>query len=67
MDWLNWEFILGVFGGIVTIARVVTAITPNETDNKIVAGVEKWLQFLSLDRLGKNKPEERGIVIKTKF
>ncbi len=50
----NKESVIGVLTGIVTVASIVATLTPNESDNKIVAKFSKVVSWLALN-IGKAK------------
>tara|TARA_R110000824_G_scaffold32372_1_gene104533 strand:+ start:69 stop:257 length:189 start_codon:yes stop_codon:yes gene_type:complete len=60
-DTLNWfnenkESLIALLTGIVTIASIVATMTPNDSDNKIVAKASKVVSWLALN-VGKAKSE----------
>ena len=50
----NQESVIGVLTGIVTVASIIATLTPNESDNKIVAKFSKVVSWLALN-IGKAK------------
>jgi hypothetical protein len=44
----NWGYILAVLPSVMATASVIAKITPNETDNKWVAKVQKVIDLLAL-------------------
>ena len=53
----NWEQIMAIVGGVVLTASAIAAITPNTTDNKIMAAIRKLVDLLALNvGKAKNKP-----------
>lgn len=59
---LNWEMILAVLTGLVTVASLIANMTPTETDNKIVAKLAAAINFLALNF---KKPKTPEVVDKT--
>ena len=60
-DILNWfnenkESLIAVLTGIITVASIVATMTPNDSDNKIVAKASKVVSWLALN-VGKAKSE----------
>ena len=60
-DTLNWfnenqESLIAILTGIVTVASIVATMTPNDSDNKIVAKASKVVSWLALN-VGKAKSE----------
>ena len=58
-DALNWfnenkEQVIAVITGIVTVASIIATMTPNDSDNKIVAKANKVVSWLALN-VGKAK------------
>lgn len=58
-DVLNWftenkEQVIAVITGIVTVASIIATMTPNDSDNKIVAKANKVVSWLALN-VGKAK------------
>jgi hypothetical protein len=54
----NWEQILAIVGGISLTASAIAAMTPNKTDNKVMAAIRKLVDLLALNvRNAKNKPK----------
>lgn len=51
MDFIinNASSILGIATAVVTIASIVANLTPNQTDNKIVASVGGFINKLALN------------------
>lgn len=57
LDWLlaNWETaIVGIIGGIVTVASIIVKLTPTEVDDNWLYKILRLLEKLSLN----NKPVE---------
>jgi len=54
MNWLgeHWASVLGIVGGLHAIAKVVVHLTPTDTDNKILAAVEKIFRVVGLQPKG---------------
>ena len=50
MQWLidNWDGVVAVIGGIVTVASAVTALTPTPHDDRIWSKVYKIIEALGL-------------------
>jgi len=60
-DTLNWfnenkESLIAILTGIVTVASIVATMTPNDSDNRIVAKASKVVSWLALN-VGKAKSE----------
>jgi len=60
-DILNWfnenkESLIAVLTGIITAASILATMTPNDSDNKIVAKASKVVSWLALN-VGKAKSE----------
>lgn len=60
-DALNWfnenkESLIALLTGIVTVASIVATMTPNDSDNKVVAKASKVVSWLALN-VGKAKSE----------
>lgn len=60
-DALNWftenkESLIAILTGIVTVASIIATMTPNDSDNRIVAKVNKVVSWLALN-VGKAKSE----------
>ena len=58
-DVLNWftenkEQVIAVITGIVTVASIIATMTPNDSDNKIVAMANKVVSWMALN-VGKAK------------
>jgi len=55
MSWFaaHWVEVLGVVGGLHAVAKVIVNLTPTETDNKILASIEKLVRFVGLQPKGK--------------
>jgi hypothetical protein len=51
MEWIteNWATILIVVSAVISIASVIVKLTPNETDNKILAIIIKVFETLGLN------------------
>ena len=54
MNWIaeNWDSILLVITGLISVASVIVKLTPNETDNQILEKIVKFFEKLGLN----NKP-----------
>jgi hypothetical protein len=59
-EWIsaNWENILLVIGGVITLASVIAKITPNETDNKVLEVIIKIFEKLSLNTKSVNSDKK---------
>jgi len=59
-EWIsaNWENILLVIGGVITLASVIVKITPNETDNKVLEVIIKIFEKLSLNTKSVNSDKK---------
>ena len=56
----SWESLLAIAGGIVMAASAVAAITPNNTDNKVMKAIRKLVDLLALNvRNAKNQPSKK--------
>lgn len=57
MEWIqeNWTSILAIWGALVTLATVVTKITPTQKDDAVLAKVLKVVQLFSTT---KKQPKE---------
>lgn len=53
----NKEQLIAIATATVTLASLVSALTPNKTDNKITAIVLKLINWLALN-VGKAKPKQ---------
>ena len=53
----NKEQLIAIATATVTLASLVSAMTPNKTDNKITAIVLKLINWLALN-IGKAKPKQ---------
>jgi len=51
MNWLseNWVNILAIATSIVTAASVAVKLTPTTSDDKVVDGLLKFIQWLSIN------------------
>ena len=45
----HFDSIIAVVTGVVTVASLIANLTPNDTDNKIIAVVAKAVDFLALN------------------
>jgi hypothetical protein len=56
MEWLiaNWDTILLGVTGIISGASIIAKLTPTETDDKILAKILRFIDFLAIN----NKPSE---------
>jgi hypothetical protein len=50
MDWIveHWKDILAIIGAVVSLATLITAITPSQRDNEILEKIIKILSALGL-------------------
>ena len=50
ITWLkaNWESILAIIGGVVSVATIIVKLTKTDTDDKILAKIIKVLSIFSL-------------------
>ena len=50
ITWLkaNWESILAIIGGVVSVATIIVKLTPTQKDNDILATIIKILSIFSL-------------------
>lgn len=50
MDWIveHWKDILAIIGAVVSLATLITAITPTQRDNEILAKIIKILAAIGL-------------------
>jgi hypothetical protein len=50
MNWIleNWTTLLAIVGGLVSVATIVVGLTPNKTDDSVLAWVVKILNFASV-------------------
>ena len=50
MDWIveHWKDILAIIGAVVSLATLITAITPTQRDNEILAKIVKILAAIGL-------------------
>lgn len=55
----NWEHLLTIISGVVATAAAVAALTPNKSDNRVVAIVRKLVDLLALN-VGNAKNEKQG-------
>ena len=44
----NWESILAIIGGIVSVATIIVKITPTQKDDNVLATIIKILSIFSL-------------------
>lgn len=51
MKWIvaNWELVTQIITGIISVSSLITKITPNTTDNKVVLGVQKVVEVMALN------------------
>jgi len=51
MDWIanHWETLGIVAAGIISVASAIANLTPNESDNKIIAKISKLANVLGLN------------------
>ena len=56
MNWIiaNWESVMAIVAGVISVASVIAKLTPTETDNVIVG---KLLQIIDLLAIN-NKPTQ---------
>lgn len=50
ITWLkaNWDSVLAIIGGIVSVATIIVKLTKTDTDDKILAKIIKVLSIFSL-------------------
>ncbi len=50
MNWIieNWQGLLAVLGGLVSVSTLIVAITPSQKDDAILAKVIKVANWLSV-------------------
>lgn len=50
MEWIteHWKDILSIIGAVVSLATLITAITPTQRDNEILAKIIKILAAIGL-------------------
>ncbi len=48
--WLkaNWESVLAIIGGLVSVATVITALTPTPKDDGVLLTIKKFLSIFGL-------------------
>lgn len=56
MNWLlsNWDNVLYIVGGVMSVASAITKLTPTPADDAVVAQIIAFFSFL--------KPKGEGIV-----
>ena len=50
ITWLkmNWDSVLAIIGGVVSVATIIVKLTKTDTDDKILAKIIKVLSIFSL-------------------
>ena len=61
MEWIseNWENVMGIATSVVGVFAIVSTMTPNPKDDKIVSQLLKFINFLGAN-FGKSKNQENG-------
>jgi len=51
MNWViaNWDSVLGIITGLITVASIVAKLTPSETDDKMIAKVLKVIDVIAIN------------------
>ena len=51
IEWItaNWDTILIIISAVISIASIIVKLTPNETDNKVLATIIKLAESLGLN------------------
>ena len=59
MEWFseNWDNVIGIATSVVGIFAIISTMTPNPKDDKIVSQLLKFINFLGAN-FGKSKNEE---------
>jgi len=59
MEWIseNWENVIGIATSVVGAFAIISTMTPNPKDDKIVSQLLKFINFLGAN-FGKSKNEE---------
>jgi len=59
MEWIseNWENVIGIVTSVVGAFAIISTMTPNPKDDKIVSQLLKFINFLGAN-FGKSKNEE---------
>ena len=59
MDWIsdNWENVIGIATSVVGVFALISTMTPNPKDDKIVGQLLKFINFLGAN-FGRSKNEE---------
>ena len=57
--WLkaNWESVLAIIGGLVSVATVITALTPTPKDDGVLLTIKKFLSIFGLLNYDKSSSE----------
>ena len=52
MEWIiaNWESILLIISGVISVASIIVKLTPTPKDDAILAKVVSFLKILSLNK-----------------
>ena len=59
----NWEQVFAVITAVVTTASAIAALTPSETDNRIVAKVKNVVDVLAINvKNAKSAPAGKKLV-----
>jgi hypothetical protein len=59
----NWEQIFAVITAAVTVASAIAAITPSETDNRIVSKIKKVVDVIAINvKNAKSAPSGKKLV-----
>lgn len=59
MEWIseNWDNVIGIVTSVVGAFAIISTMTPNPKDDKIVSQLLKFINFLGAN-FGKSKNEE---------
>jgi len=59
MEWIseNWDNVIGIVTSVVGVFAIISTMTPNPKDDKIVSQLLKFINFLGAN-FGKSKNEE---------
>jgi len=51
MNWIitNWDTVINIITGVVTVASLVTKLTPNTADNKVTLGIQQAIETIALN------------------
>jgi len=62
MEWIsaNWENIIGIATSVVGAFAIISTMTPNPEDDKIVSQLYKFINFLGAN-FGKSKNQEKEL------